>query len=67
VSPGGLALLDAMSNQSARRFPVTVSQLPVIRCEICKRTVAHRPGEASQVLTEHYRREHPEVLTGTTK
>jgi hypothetical protein len=52
-----------MSNQRARRFPVTVTRLPVVRCEICKRTVAHRPGEASQVLTEHYRREHPEALT----
>jgi hypothetical protein len=67
VGGGGLALLVLMSNQSARRFPVTVTHLPVIRCQICKRTVAHRPGEASQVLTEHYRREHPEVLTGTAK
>lgn len=45
-----------------RRFPVTVTRLPVMRCEICRRTVAHRPGQASQVLTEHYRREHPEAL-----
>jgi hypothetical protein len=52
-----------MSNQRTRRFPVTVTRLPVVRCDICKRTVAHRPGEASQVLTEHYRREHPEALT----
>jgi hypothetical protein len=33
-----------------------------MRCEICRRTVAHRPGQASQVLTEHYRREHPDAL-----
>jgi hypothetical protein len=52
-----------MSNQRARRFPVTVTRLPVVRCDICKRTVAHRPGEASQVLTAHYRREHPDALT----
>jgi hypothetical protein len=45
-----------------RRFPVTVTRLPVVRCEICRRTVAHRPGQASQVLTEHYRREHPDAL-----
>jgi hypothetical protein len=51
-----------MSKPSSRRFPVTVTQLPVVRCEICQRTVAHRPGQASQVLTEHYRREHPEAL-----
>jgi hypothetical protein len=44
------------------RFPVTVTQLPVLRCQICKRTIAHRPGQASAVLTEHYRRAHPESL-----
>jgi hypothetical protein len=48
-----------MSKSSSRRFPVTVSQLPVIRCQICRRTVAHQPGKASEVLTEHYRRAHP--------
>jgi hypothetical protein len=41
---------------------VTVTQLPVIRCQICQRTMASRPGQASAVLTEHYRKEHPEVL-----
>jgi hypothetical protein len=41
---------------------VTVTQLPVVRCQLCQRTVAHRPGEASAVLTRHYRREHPEAL-----
>jgi hypothetical protein len=51
-----------MSKASSRRFPVTVSQLPVMRCQICHRTVAHQPGKASEVLTEHYRRAHPEEL-----
>lgn len=51
-----------MSNSSSRRFPVTVTQLPVTRCEICQRTVAHRPGTLSEALTEHYRRAHPEAL-----
>lgn len=41
---------------------MTVTRLPVTRCQICKRTLAHRPGEASAVLTEHYRRTHPEAL-----
>jgi hypothetical protein len=49
-------------SKPSRRFPVTITQLPVVRCEICQRTVAHRPGQASRVLTEHYRREHPEAL-----
>ncbi len=49
-------------SKPTRRFPVTITQLPVVRCEVCQRTVAHRPGQASEVLTEHYRREHPEAL-----
>ena len=51
-----------MNSSSFRRFPVTVTQLPVTRCEICRRTVAYRPGTLSEVLTEHYRRDHPEAL-----
>ncbi len=51
-----------MSNSKSRRFPVTVTRLPVIRCQVCQRTIACRPGEASAVLTEHYRREHPDAL-----
>jgi hypothetical protein len=51
-----------MKNSSPSRFPVTVTQLPVVRCQICQRTVAYRPGQVSAVLTEHYRREHPEAL-----
>jgi len=45
-----------------RRFPVTITHLPVTRCQICQRTVAYRPGNLSEVLTEHYRQAHPEVL-----
>jgi hypothetical protein len=51
-----------MSKSSSRRFPVTVAYLPVARCRICDRTVAYRPGKISEVLTEHYRRAHPEAL-----
>ena len=51
-----------MSKSSSRRFPVTVTQLPLARCQICRRTVAYRPGSLSQTLTEHYRRTHPEAL-----
>jgi BED zinc finger len=51
-----------MSNSSSRHFPVTVTQLPVVRCEICRRTVAYRPGTVTETLTEHYRRAHPEAL-----
>jgi hypothetical protein len=42
---------------------VTVTRLPVTRCEVCGRTLAHRPGQASAVLTEHYHRMHPDALT----
>ena len=51
-----------MSSPKSRRFPVTVTRLPVVRCQICQRTLAAKPGQANTVLTEHYRREHPEVL-----
>jgi hypothetical protein len=42
---------------------VTVTRLPVTRCEICGRTLAYRPGQASVVLTEHYHRKHPEAIS----
>jgi hypothetical protein len=51
-----------MSKPSSRRFPVTVTQLPVTRCQICQRTVAYRLGNLTEVLTEHYRQAHPEAL-----
>ena len=51
-----------MKKSAASRFPVTVTHLPVMRCEICRRTVAYRPGQASAVLTGHYLRAHPEAL-----
>jgi hypothetical protein len=51
-----------MSKSNRTRFPVTVTRLPVSRCQICQRTIAARTGQASAALTEHYRREHPEIL-----
>jgi len=39
-----------MSKSSSRRFPVTVTQLPVTRCEIWQLTVPYRPGTLSEVL-----------------
>jgi hypothetical protein len=51
-----------MSSSSSRRFPVTVTQLPVTRCEICQRTMAYRPRALSEALTKHYRPVRPEAL-----
>src|ERR1039457_2909578 len=51
-----------MSKSPSRRFPVTVTRLPVTRCQLCHQTVAYRPGNLSEVLTGHYRRAHPEAL-----
>jgi hypothetical protein len=51
-----------MSKSPSRRFPVTVTHLPVTRCQIYHNTLAYRPGTLSEVLTGHYRRAHPEVL-----
>ena len=62
VTATGQASWDVMSKSPSRRFPVTVTHLPVTRCQICHRTVAYRPGNLSEVLTEHYRRAHPETL-----
>jgi hypothetical protein len=59
--------MEVMSKSPSRRFPVTVTQLPVTRCQICQRTVAYRPGNLSEVLTEHYRRAHPETLDLTSR
>jgi hypothetical protein len=59
---GGAGSIEVMSKSSSRRFPVTITQLPVTRCQICHRTIAYRPGNLSEVLTEHYRRAHPEAL-----
>ena len=56
-----------MSKSPSLRFPVTVTQLPVTRCQICQRTVAYRPGTLTEVLTEHYRRAHPETLELTSR
>ena len=64
-APGGwLAEWRSMtSSDSSSRYPVEVAYLPVVRCAVCRRTVAHRPGQASAVLTTHYQRAHPEILT----
>jgi hypothetical protein len=56
-----------MSTPPPRRFPVTVTHLPLTRCQICHRTVAYRPGSLSEVLTEHYRKAHPRALAVRTR
>jgi hypothetical protein len=63
ISHDRLALWSPMKPSAAsRRFPVTVTHLPVVRCQVCQRTIAHQPGKASEVLTDHYRRSHPDKL-----
>lgn len=63
---GRVASSVGMTNADSSRYPVTVTQLPVVRCQICRRTVAHRPGNAGAVLTEHYRRVHVDALAART-
>jgi hypothetical protein len=55
-----------MNTSASPRHPVTVTHLPVVRCQICRRTVAYQPGKASAVLTEHYRRTHADALAAST-
>ncbi len=45
-----------------RRFPVTVAHVAAIRCLACHHALAYRPGNIREVLTEHYRRIHPDAL-----
>jgi hypothetical protein len=54
-----LALQEVTGKPGSRRFPVTVTHLPVTRCQICHHTIAYRPGQASDALTGHYRQAHP--------
>jgi hypothetical protein len=56
-----------MSESRSRRFPLTVTQLPVTRCQICRRTVAYQPGSLSEVLIERYCRAHPDVLSVSSR
>ena len=51
-----------MSKATSSRYPVTVTHLPLVRCAVCRRTVPHRPGEASVMLTKHYEKAHPEMV-----
>jgi len=48
-------------SRSARRsFPVVVTKTPAVRCQVCKTTLAYRPGtHAGDVLTRHYQQQHP--------
>jgi len=54
-----------MKNSASSRFPVSVTHLPVVRCHICRRTMAYRPGQLSAVLTKDYRKAHPEALAAS--
>jgi hypothetical protein len=59
-----------MTRSAAKNFPVTVTRLPVTRCDICQRTVAYRPevpGAASAALTKHYELMHKDALGMTPK
>jgi hypothetical protein len=60
--PGVTGIIEVMSKSSSRRCPVTITHLPVTRCQVCDSTVADQPGKMSEILTEHYRRAHPETL-----
>jgi hypothetical protein len=51
-----------MTKSPSHRFPLTATHLRVTRCQICHRTAAYRLGNLTEVLTEHYRRAHPESL-----
>ncbi|HEY6798019.1 MAG TPA: hypothetical protein VI248_25365 [Kineosporiaceae bacterium] len=57
-----MARSQPVSPSRRRPFPVTVTKLPTVRCEVCQTTLAHRPGQATDTLTHHYQTEHPATL-----
>ena len=61
ITPGLDGIVEANEQVTFPPLPVTVTQLPVTRCEISHRTVAYRPGSLSGVLTA-LPPGHPEAL-----
>jgi len=61
-SPGGPGIIEA--NEQVTILPVPCDRYPASGHPLpeCHRTVAYRPGTLTEVLTEHYRRAHPETL-----
>ena len=45
ATAAGQALQEVTGKPGSRRFPVTVTQLPVTRCQICHHTIACLPGK----------------------
>jgi len=43
-------------------WPIAATGICHRRSTLTHRTVAYRPGKVSEVVTEHYRRAHPEAL-----
>ena len=62
VTLGTASKMEGDEYATFPRSPVTITHLPVTRCQLCDRTLAYRPGNISEVLTEHYRRAHRETL-----
>jgi hypothetical protein len=55
-------MMAVMSTSRDRSSPVTITQLPLTRCAICRCTIAYQPGAIAAALTKHYERQHPEEL-----
>jgi len=51
-----------MSTPRSRRFPVTITHLPITRWQLCDRALAYRPGNISEVLTSITAGPAPEAL-----
>src|SRR6266516_7364159 len=58
VTLAGLARWKAMSTPRSRRFPVTVTHLPITRCQLCDRTLAYWLDNIGEVLTDPFPRHH---------
>lgn len=51
-----------MAKSKPRTFPVTVTQLPLVRCAICGRMLPHQKGAAAEALTAHYAQAHGDLI-----
>jgi hypothetical protein len=51
-----------MARSKTPKFPVTVTQLPLVRCSMCGRMLPHQKGAAADVLTAHYAQAHSDLL-----
>ena len=50
-----------------RKFPVTLTRMATVRCQVCARPVHYPPADpVAEALTAHYFQDHPELVEPST-